>query len=415
MKIFILLICFITTYFCHAAPFVYVANAGSGNVSKIDTQTNTVVATLLPANGAPFGLGLTPDLKTLYVGNNGNNIIVPINVDTGTVGPMIPVQGAPTTEFIAASPDGKTLFTAAVGCSSTNIGIVNVPTNTSTTFLNLGPATSTSPIFAPNGLKAYISTCSNGVKVLNTLTNTFTTVVGGFNPTFFITLSPDGLKVLGGNANGSISIMSTITNTILANVTILTGANIAGIGVTLDGKLAYVGTDTAPRGVGIVDLTTYKLLVFITNPQIANSRYLVIPNNQTAYVLDGSATSKVFPIDLATNTFLPFILVGAAGRQMITNPIISAIPFSLNGKQMKNDFGFQYELFNKITWSQTSYPDIVSYYVYKNDTLMTSIPFSGLLEFEDHNLIPDNGSITYSIVPVNSLGNVMPAQSITLP
>jgi YVTN family beta-propeller protein len=43
-----------------AAPFAYVANEGSANVSVIDTATNKVVATV-PVGNNPFAVAVTPD------------------------------------------------------------------------------------------------------------------------------------------------------------------------------------------------------------------------------------------------------------------------------------------------------------------------------------------------------------------
>ena len=42
-----------------AAPFAYVTNSGSNNVSVIDTATNTVVATV-PVGENPWGVAVTP-------------------------------------------------------------------------------------------------------------------------------------------------------------------------------------------------------------------------------------------------------------------------------------------------------------------------------------------------------------------
>ena len=50
-----------------AAPFAYVPNFDSNNVSVIDTATNAVVATV-PVEGSPNGIAVTPDGKPVKVG-----------------------------------------------------------------------------------------------------------------------------------------------------------------------------------------------------------------------------------------------------------------------------------------------------------------------------------------------------------
>ncbi len=51
-----------------AAPFLYVANTTSNNVSVIDTATNTLVTTI-SVGTAPEWLAVTPDGTHVYVTN----------------------------------------------------------------------------------------------------------------------------------------------------------------------------------------------------------------------------------------------------------------------------------------------------------------------------------------------------------
>jgi YVTN family beta-propeller protein len=59
-----------------AAPFAYITNSGSNNVSVIDTATNTVIATVSVEShpsgvGAwPAGVAVTPDGTKVYVANH---------------------------------------------------------------------------------------------------------------------------------------------------------------------------------------------------------------------------------------------------------------------------------------------------------------------------------------------------------
>ena len=57
-----------------AAPFAYVTNIGSNNVSVIDTASNTVVATV-PVGFNPRGADVTPDGARVYVTNAGDNTV----------------------------------------------------------------------------------------------------------------------------------------------------------------------------------------------------------------------------------------------------------------------------------------------------------------------------------------------------
>ena len=88
----------------HAAPFAYVTNAGSGNVSVIDMATNTVITTVT--------VGLTPEQVAVtlnglfaYVANSGSNTVSVIATATNTVvGSPISVGANPT--GVAITPNG---------------------------------------------------------------------------------------------------------------------------------------------------------------------------------------------------------------------------------------------------------------------------------------------------------------------
>jgi YVTN family beta-propeller protein len=70
-----------------AAPFAYITNFGSNNVSVIDTATNKVKATV-PVGLNPLGVTFTPDGSKVYVTN-----IVSNNVSVITA--MVPVGSEP--------------------------------------------------------------------------------------------------------------------------------------------------------------------------------------------------------------------------------------------------------------------------------------------------------------------------------
>jgi YVTN family beta-propeller protein len=89
-----------------AAPFAYVTNTFTSNVSVIDTATNTVVATITIENlpqcspsfsvgCEPAGVAITPDGAFAYVANQGGFTVSVIDTATHTVVKTIEVGGAP--------------------------------------------------------------------------------------------------------------------------------------------------------------------------------------------------------------------------------------------------------------------------------------------------------------------------------
>jgi YVTN family beta-propeller protein len=96
---------------------IYVANGDSDSISVIDTATNKVVRTidLAPYEGAPVGsnpdaLTVSPDGRSLYVSNGGNNDVVVIDLASGedAIQGMIPTAWYPS--GVALSHDAKTLY-----------------------------------------------------------------------------------------------------------------------------------------------------------------------------------------------------------------------------------------------------------------------------------------------------------------
>ncbi len=55
-----------------AAPFAYITNSGTNDVSVIDTATNVVTVTV-PVGIGPFGVAVNPAGTRVYVGNSSGN------------------------------------------------------------------------------------------------------------------------------------------------------------------------------------------------------------------------------------------------------------------------------------------------------------------------------------------------------
>ena len=112
-----------------AAPFAYVTNVGSNNVSVIDTATNIVVATIPVAGVGGAGVGgvaVTPDGKyayvTGYIGPGSASVSV-IDTTTNTVVATVN-QIAPLA--VAITPDGKHAY---VTNGDGTVSVIDTPTN----------------------------------------------------------------------------------------------------------------------------------------------------------------------------------------------------------------------------------------------------------------------------------------------
>ncbi len=94
---------------------LYAADSETDSVSVVPEGASAPRSTidLSPYRGAPVGsnpdgLALSPDGRTLYVANSGNNDVDAVDTRTGRVLGMIPTAWYPTS--VALSEDGRTLF-----------------------------------------------------------------------------------------------------------------------------------------------------------------------------------------------------------------------------------------------------------------------------------------------------------------
>lgn len=83
-------------------------------------------------------------------------------------------------------------------------------------------------------------------------------------------------------------------------------------------------------------------------------------------------------------------------------PPVLLPPSNLQGLQKKNDFAFQYEFYNLLTWSSSSSPSIVGYNIYRDGKFIARVDAS-TRTFEDHNR-KKGISYVYAITAFNAAG-----------
>jgi YVTN family beta-propeller protein len=165
------------------AQNAYITNFGEPDhtVSVIDTETNTVIATI-PVGDSPFGVAVSPDGSKVYVTNLGSASVSVIATATDTVTATIPVAGH--TDEVAVSSDGSKVYVTNV--SSGNVSVIDPATNTVTATIPVGLAPLGVAV-TPDGSKVYVANVdSHNVSVIETATNTvIATIPVGTEPVAF--------------------------------------------------------------------------------------------------------------------------------------------------------------------------------------------------------------------------------------
>lgn len=124
--------CLVVSQGLHAMQPIF-AKTTSSRVYTVDPYANTVSVTdsgtkiaIISVGHEPTSIAITPDEKTAYVTNQGDNTVTPIDLATNTPGTPIPVGKAPTR--ISIDPDGKTAYVTNAGDDT--VTPIDLATNT---------------------------------------------------------------------------------------------------------------------------------------------------------------------------------------------------------------------------------------------------------------------------------------------
>jgi YVTN family beta-propeller protein len=273
-----------------AAPFAYIPNSGTNNVSVLDTATTppAVVATVLAGTNPrgvasvvktsetftyvtnfvsndvsvirtfsdaltnkvvfekirdirvgrnPYGIAVDPAGTFAYVTNFGDATVSKIDLGTNTVTATIPVGSSPI--GIAVSPDGSKLY--AVNNSSGTVSVIRAADNTNIITVAVG----INPFGAavnPAGTFVYVANSGgNSISIIKTADNSVIT-----KPDFHLG-TPSGVAV---NPAGTIVYITNISSNTLSffdansntfsNPNIGVGINPLGVSPSVDGAFTYV-------------------------------------------------------------------------------------------------------------------------------------------------------------------------------
>ncbi len=85
---------------------------------------------------------------------------------------------------------------------------------------------------------------------------------------------------------------------------------------------------------------------------------------------------------------------------------------NLQGEQKKNNFGFEYELYNQLTWTASPSPQTAGYIISRNGHKIAAVD-ALITTYQDHNR-PHNSSTTYTLVAFDQDGNTSSSISVTI-
>ena len=210
-----------------AAPFVYVTNQFSHNVSRYAAGSGGLLAPLIPptvpTGQYPIGVTVSPDGRSVYVADSNNGFPGPASVSqydlgaNGTLTPKSPptVLAGTTPTSVALAPDGKSAYVSNLDSPTANGTVSQYDVAGDGTLSPKAPAEVATPpnptlvVVSPDGKSAYVPEFALGsvyqfdIAADGTLSpKSPATVAAGANP-FGAAVTPDGQSLYVSNQSGN--------------------------------------------------------------------------------------------------------------------------------------------------------------------------------------------------------------------
>ena len=319
-----------------AAPFAYVANDLSANVSVIDLATNAVIATI--ATGMfPTGSAVNQIRSLVYITDSESRTVSVISVATNSVVATVPVAAKPF--GIAVNPAGTRAF---VSHDDGTVSVIDTQTNSViANFLVGSPSVSGfnslwGIVVDSSGKFAYLADrAARVVRVIDLINFKVAASIDLTGHPFAVAIHPTGRYVyvttqianVGGVTSGvrTLSVIDTATNTVVAAVN-TQGSTPWGVAVNPAGTSVYVVTGS---GVLVASTATNAIVGAVAAPTASyyavgfhpdgSRAYLTNQTNNTVLAIDTSALAvfAAIPVGRVPGSLGDFIVACAAGQVFV--------------------------------------------------------------------------------------------------
>lgn len=219
-----------------------------------------------------------------------------VYVDSIPTRSQIAAISAGTSEGIAITPDGSTIYAAA----GTSVAVISTATNTVTTTVgtfNLALAVAANPVAAAQQIWVTDNTLGNTVNVISTASNTVTNTINEGTVGEAVVVSPDGTLAYVYTANSTLYAFSTTAFNAIQTVAI-TSSFPTSIAASPDGQHVYLGYN---GGFQVVSTSSWTVTATVSLSYRALD-LAVTPDSTTLAVLEGGTSSAVNFYNVTTAT-----------------------------------------------------------------------------------------------------------------
>ncbi len=231
---------------------VYIANSGSDTVSVVDTISNSLMTTI-PAGDYPIGLAMQIDGSYILVTNGGDGTVVLIN--TATYATMATIDVGESPVGVAVTPDGTKAY--VVNFRSNNVSVIDLLTRLVVKTIPVGYHPQV-VFIDPRGEKAYVTNSgADSVSVIKTATDSVIATIPVGRAPQCLAMSMDGTKVYVTNYyDNTVSVIAAATHAEIARFAV--GLGPQGIDVDLQDTVYVANFES--NNVSVVDNITYNVL-----------------------------------------------------------------------------------------------------------------------------------------------------------
>lgn len=284
-----------------AAPFAYIPNQGSDNVSVIDLATNAVVGTPIGVGSRPFAVAVNPAGTLVYIANFSGASVSVISTASNTV--VATITGITNPSSVVLNASGTRAYVTQDLGGLGSVFVIDTATNTLVGSPIVVSMSSYGLAVNAAGTRLYVTSFyGTSLSVIDTSSNTAVATVPGLRMPFGVTLNPAGTRAYIANSNGNtVSILDTATNTIVDTVS--TGSRAVETAFNPTGTRAYV-TNFSSDSVSVIDTTASPPVVIATIPVGVNPQGISMNADGTRVYVANRNSNTVSVIDTATNTVL---------------------------------------------------------------------------------------------------------------
>ena len=170
------------------------------------------------------------------------------------------------------------------------------------------------------------------------------------------------------------------------------------------GSLVHIEIDSSTSLVSVAGFASLAGILEINlGPNANPGTYTILNSSAITGVFDFVTFTGPTPnyslsyLPIGNPTFVQFNFLGYAPENILQPPS------NLQGKQKKNDFGFEYELYNQLSWTSSPSLEVIGYFVYRDGKEIATVNPSAH-SYQDHNR-KKGVSYTYAITAFNSSGS----------